>query len=174
MQKLAIIGNGGGGKSTAALRISEALSIPLYSVDQIQWLPGWERNDPARVAEWQANILSSDSWIIDGWGSWELIEARFAEADLVVLVDFPLETHLAWAAQREEESQMGPLPQEPPGCKYAEIPELMRETLERVDRDYLPRLRELVSGLGSKARILKSPKEIESWVASICSPNDVK
>jgi len=164
MRKLAIIGNGGGGKSTAALRLGAHFGVPVFSVDQVQFLPGWERNDPARVAEWHESILAREAWIIDGWGAWELIEVRLDAADEIVLVDFPLEVHLAWAKQRERESAAGALPQEPPGCRYADVPDLMRETLERVDRDFLPRLREMFLARSAKATVLRAPEELGVWL----------
>lgn len=160
--RLAIIGNGGGGKSTAARSFADRWDIPLYSVDSVQWKPGWQRADPEDVARWHRTILESHRWIIDGWGAWDLIAERFERADSIVLVDFPLETHLEWARKRAEQSAQGSLPQEPEGCRYADIPELMEETLRRVDRDFLPKVRLMVAEHGGL--VLKSPAELSSWL----------
>jgi adenylate kinase family enzyme len=81
MTRVAIIGNGGGGKSTLAKRMGAALGLPVYTVDDVQWQPGWARTPAAEVARRHAAWLQEPSWIIDGWGGWENIEFRFATAD---------------------------------------------------------------------------------------------
>lgn len=43
MRRVEIIGNGGGGKSTLAIRLSRDFDLPYHSVDPIQWQPGWVR-----------------------------------------------------------------------------------------------------------------------------------
>lgn len=43
MTRIAVIGNGGGGKTTMCRHLSHALNIPFYPIDQIQWKPGWQR-----------------------------------------------------------------------------------------------------------------------------------
>ncbi len=43
MTRVAVIGNGGGGKSTMCRQLSRALNIPCYTIDKIQWKPGWQR-----------------------------------------------------------------------------------------------------------------------------------
>lgn len=143
-RRIAVVGNGGGGKSTAARELSQRLKIPCHSVDQVQFEPGWVRADLEKVDRWHAEILQHESWIIDGWGSWELIEARLTACDTILLIDFPLETHLEWATKRSQLSRAGQQPDAPPGCNYHEIDELMDETLRRVDREFMPRLRNLV------------------------------
>jgi hypothetical protein len=45
--------------------------------------------------------LSLESWIIDGWGDFSLIEQRLAEADSVILIEHPLWRHCWWATKRE-------------------------------------------------------------------------
>jgi adenylate kinase family enzyme len=37
MKKVAIFGNAGGGKSTLAKQLSETTSLPLYSVDKVNY-----------------------------------------------------------------------------------------------------------------------------------------
>ena len=41
MQRIAIIGNAGGGKSVLARKLGELLNCPVYPFDDLQWQPGW-------------------------------------------------------------------------------------------------------------------------------------
>jgi hypothetical protein len=43
MRRVAIIGNGGGGISTLAIRLNHAFDMPYHPVDLIQRQPGWVR-----------------------------------------------------------------------------------------------------------------------------------
>jgi adenylate kinase family enzyme len=101
MRKIAIIGNAGGGKSTLGLRLSAALSIPLHTVDRIQWLPGWIAAPEADATERLDTIAGQDRWIIDGWGPWPSIERRFDAADTIIHVDLPLWMHFWLTAERQ-------------------------------------------------------------------------
>ena len=42
MQRVAIIGTGGAGKSTLARRMGERLGIEVIHLDHLFWQPGWE------------------------------------------------------------------------------------------------------------------------------------
>jgi shikimate kinase len=46
MQRIAVIGNAGGGKSTLCMQLSQALNIPVHMIDKIQWKPGWVSESP--------------------------------------------------------------------------------------------------------------------------------
>lgn len=55
---------------------------------------------------------------MDGWGSWEIIEQRFDEADTIVIVDFPIWVHYRWALQRQLLARLGLSQGWPPhGCR---------------------------------------------------------
>lgn len=90
MKRISVIGNAGGGKSTLCREISEAKNIPLFPVDRIQWKPGWKPAPADEVKQKHDQILQLDKWIIDGWGSFEIIETRFQASDTIIFVDLPL------------------------------------------------------------------------------------
>jgi hypothetical protein len=101
MQKLAVLGNSGGGKSTLSRKWSAALGLPYFSVDSVIW----SRETGAVPGEVVESIhsfwLAQPGWIIDGWGDFKLVSQRVAEADAVVLIEHPLWRHCWWAARRE-------------------------------------------------------------------------
>lgn len=101
MQKLAVLGNSGGGKSTLSRKLSTELGVPYFSVDSALWNPAEGKVPGEEVARRHTQWLSLESWIIDGWGDFSLIEQRLADADSVILIEHPLWRHCWWAAKRE-------------------------------------------------------------------------
>jgi len=167
--KIAIVGNGGGGKTTAGCRLSRELGIPLYSVDQVQFEPGWQRASDAAIEAWHAPVLSQENWILDGWGSWDLIDARFEACDTILFVDYPLEIHLALAQKRSEMHRQGQDVAAPPGCAYHEVDDLMEQTLRRVDSALVPILREKVAAMVLSKTVVKvtDPSAMEVALADL-------
>jgi hypothetical protein len=108
--------------------------------------------------------MAKPSWIVDGWGSFELLADRFRLADRILFFDYPLEVHLASARKREEESARGACAYEPPGCRYADIPDLMESTLRRVDAELLPQIREMLSPYPQKVGVLRDFSDIPEAV----------
>lgn len=100
MKKVAVFGNGGGGKSTLARRLAQATGLPLYPLDLIQYRVGGEKVPHDEFLQAHADLLARDAWIIDGYGctksSWE----RFSAADTLVYIDLPLSTHYRWVTKR--------------------------------------------------------------------------
>jgi adenylate kinase family enzyme len=101
MRRIAVIGNGGGGKSALARALGRRLGLPVREVDEVQWLAGWRRAPVDEVAQTLEGWAAEDSWIIDGFGPWPVIDRRMARADTIVYVDLPLRTHFWWAAKRQ-------------------------------------------------------------------------
>ncbi len=114
--RIALIGNGGGGKSTLARALAARYGHPLVHVDAVQFLPGWEVRPSADTTRRLAEVSAGPRWIIDGWGPWESILARFRRADCVVLVDFPLWRHYWWATKRQVRAYWRERAELPPDC----------------------------------------------------------
>jgi adenylate kinase family enzyme len=100
MEKVAVFGNAGGGKSTLSRRLADITGLPLYVLDKIQFQAG---GVPVPAEDFQAahqQILSAQQWIIDGFGSIETLWPRLAAADTLVYVDLPLPLHFSWVTKR--------------------------------------------------------------------------
>ena len=165
-RRIAIVGNAGGGKSLLARDLGRALDIPVHSIDDVQWGPGWTRESPDVVRQLHDAWLAHDAWIIDGWGDWDLLSRRFAASDLVVFVDFPLRVHEQWALRRQAEVTLGLRHDWPPrGCSAAEITGRLLELMRQVDRDMLPRLRAMLADNSVASRFvrLRNPREFRAW-----------
>ena len=157
MHRVAIIGNGGGGKSTLAIRLSRAFDLPYHPVDPIQWQPGWVHAPQEVIAAWHTAVLPQDRWIIDGWGSWDLICARFTAADTIILVDHPLRVHLWWAMKRQALSVVQVQPGGPPGCPLLPVTGRMLQVIWRVHRLYRPELLALIDAMEGSKQIIRYP-----------------
>jgi len=85
-QRIVIIGNSGGGKSTLATQLGDVFDVPVYHLDQLFWKPGWvesERDEfDARVLE----VTATDRWVIDG-NYTRTLQARIDRADLIIYIN---------------------------------------------------------------------------------------
>ncbi len=100
MQKVAVFGNTGGGKSTLSKRLSQITGLPLYILDKIQYQPGGIEVTQEDFKQIHQKILLTDRWIIDGFGCMETLWLRLNEADTLVFIDLPLYVHFWWVTKR--------------------------------------------------------------------------
>lgn len=144
MKRIAIIGNAGGGKSTLARRLSKALDIPHFEIDTFQWRADWTQAPAEEFAAQHDEILAGEAWILDGVAGWESVEKRLACADTIVFVDLPLWMHFWLAAERQFDWLQGDAADKPAGYPTPPPTRDLFETIWKVDRDWLPRLRALI------------------------------
>lgn len=85
MQRVAIVGPGGAGKSTFATALGDVAGLPVVHLDEHFWKPGWVETERERWHALQRELFAADRWIADGnyGGSFD---ARFARADTVIIV----------------------------------------------------------------------------------------
>jgi len=100
MKKVAVFGNAGGGKSTLSKRLSQITGLPLYVLDKIQYPSGNTEVPHEDYKHVHQEILATDRWIIDGFGSMETVWLRLDEADTLVFVDLPLYVHFWLVTKR--------------------------------------------------------------------------
>jgi adenylate kinase family enzyme len=86
MRRVLVIGSGGAGKSTVARRLGETLAIPVIHLDRLYWRPGWVEPDRKEWAKKVNELISQESWILDGNYS-ATLAARLAACDTVVFLD---------------------------------------------------------------------------------------
>ncbi len=88
MNRIAIIGSGGAGKSTLARTLGEILDLPVMHLDALHWRPGWVEPPKEEWAALQAEILARPKWIIDGNYN-PSMEPRLQAADTIIFLDLP-------------------------------------------------------------------------------------
>jgi adenylate kinase family enzyme len=88
VQRVLVIGSGGAGKSTLAVRLGERTGLPVVHLDRLYWRPGWV---PTPRDEWPrtvAALLARDRWVMDGnYGG--TLDQRLRACDTVVFLDLP-------------------------------------------------------------------------------------
>lgn len=142
--RLSVIGNAGGGKSTLSKRLAEAHNLKLYEIDSILWQKGWQLTPEEVYNSTHHEIITSESWAIDGLGRQDSIEARLMSSTHIVLIDFPLWQHYWLAAERQISWVRGEIKNTPGG--HDEMPPLQAlfKTISEVESNWMPEIRNLV------------------------------
>jgi adenylate kinase family enzyme len=173
MQRVMVIGNGGGGKTTLAYLVAEAYGLPLTEIDSIQFQPGWERTpDPELRAAIQA-AHAAERWLIDGFGPWDQIEERARLADTIIFVDHPIWVHFWWACERQIAAALGEQRLGgPSGCDLRDVTRQMFETIWRVHEHLRPKLVELAELHQATKTVvwIRSPEELDAYAGSLKQP----
>lgn len=88
MQRVAIIGSCGAGKSTLAQQLGRRFGLNVIHLDQVYWQPGWIEPDPQTWRQQVKTLVAEPTWIMDGnySGTFDL---RLPIADLIIFLDFP-------------------------------------------------------------------------------------
>lgn len=115
MKRVLVIGTGGAGKTTLARRLAECTGLPLIHLDSLYWRAGWEPTPPDEWRAKVAQLISGDSWIIDGnYGG--TLDMRLEACDTVVFLDIPRVVCL-WRVVKRRLRHFGRVrPELPPGC----------------------------------------------------------
>lgn len=87
--KICILGPSGAGKSTISKSLSDTLGIPNYEFDEVYWDlsgPVFSRNTRDVMVQKIKEILSEESWIVDGAYDQRMIKI-LNECDLILKVE---------------------------------------------------------------------------------------
>jgi adenylate kinase family enzyme len=100
MKKIAVFGKPGGGKSTLSRRLSAETGITVYALDLIEYKANGERVSTEEYSEKHADLISAESWIIEGLGTLGSFWSRIDAADTLIYVDLPYSIHYWWVTKR--------------------------------------------------------------------------
>ncbi len=92
MKKIAVFGKPANGKSTLSKKLASATGIKLYALDSILYKPNGEEINRACYEQTHENILSSEAWIIEGFGPMNSLHSfnrRLEEADTLIYIELP-------------------------------------------------------------------------------------
>lgn len=170
MSRVAIIGNAGGGKTTLAIKLGKALRISVYPIDKIQWKPNWQRTSLAELKKKHDEILTTGKWIIDGWGSWDLIAERFKASDTIIFVDFPIHIHYWWSFKRQIKSIIVPRSDLPENCPMLPKTWELIRVMRLIHRQMRPQLKNMIASFseGRQIIVIRSPKELRRFEQQYC------
>jgi adenylate kinase family enzyme len=145
VERIAVIGNSGGGKSTLSRRLSQQFDLPCIEVDAFLWQPGWVLNSTEAYEDQHQRIIANDRWILDGLGRLETIADRLARATNIVLIDMPLWMHFWLAAERQIAWATGSIDNPPAGAAKIPPTETLFHTIWDIDQNWMPDIRRLVT-----------------------------
>jgi adenylate kinase family enzyme len=99
MDRIAIIGCGGSGKTVLARRLAEHLGLAVTNLDAVYYDDQWNPTPAEKFAETQRELVAADRWLIEGNYA-STLPIRLARADTVIFLDLPALTCLYGIAQR--------------------------------------------------------------------------
>ena len=92
MKKVAVFGKPANGKSTLSKKLASATGIKLYALDSILYNSNGQEIDRQSYEEAHENILSTEAWIIEGFGPMNSLNSfnrRLEKADTLIYIDLP-------------------------------------------------------------------------------------
>lgn len=89
MQRIAIIGISGSGKTTFAYALQRATGLPLHHADQLFWRGQWQPVPQHEYLDAHSSLVSQGRWIIEGYVD-SALSLRLRRADLIVYLDPPV------------------------------------------------------------------------------------
>jgi len=89
MKRIAVFGKPGSGKSVLSKKLALSTGISLHQLDSIVYHKNGDFVDRKTVDAAHNNILSSESWIIDGIGPMDLFYRRLHAADSLIYIELP-------------------------------------------------------------------------------------
>jgi adenylate kinase family enzyme len=95
VKRLAIVKSASGsGATTVGREIASRLDIPFHELDALFWQPDWTEPDPDEFRERVAEVVATDSWVIDGSYQGWIGQLVLGSADVVVWLDPPMRVWL--------------------------------------------------------------------------------
>ncbi len=88
INKVAIIGCGGSGKTTLANKLGPILNLPVYHLDKLYWKSNWQEPIYEEYKPLHDALCLKDRWIIDGTQT-RFMQTRLESADIIIFLDFP-------------------------------------------------------------------------------------
>jgi adenylate kinase family enzyme len=172
MQRISVIGNAAGGKSTVARALSETLALPWHEID---------RHIPIDVAVWgpaeheaflayHAGLLAGAAWVIDGIGPLRRLDDLFGRADAIVHIDLPIEQHVARAIARFEAQRTERIGTGEPGAPPPQSFEQLFRNIWGHHESIRPRVQKAIEAQAGRKPIfnLTSQAEIDGFLAGHC------
>lgn len=161
IQKIAIIGGPGTGKSTLAKNLGKEMKLPVYHIDGIHHLKNWEIRPTQERDAIILEKIKEPKWIIDGTYK-ATLEERVINADLVIFLDYSTIAKLKGILSRYFKNKGQEKP-EIPGCKekmdweFIQLTMKWNKTKRKIVKDILDRYKD------KKILIFKNRRSLNKW-----------
>lgn len=165
MDRIAIIGCGGSGKSTAARQLARILDMPAVHLDALYYSECWTPLRGSEFAARQAELVTANRWVIEGNYA-STLPIRLAAADTVIFLDLPAATCLWGIARRRWRYRGG---QHRADGVFDRITWSFIRYILGYRRMMRPRVRSLLQKHGPHVRLitLTSRRQVNGFIAGI-------
>ncbi|MQY31107.1 P-loop NTPase family protein [Nocardia aurantia] len=150
MDRIAILGCGGSGKTYLANRIAALLDLPLTHLDAVYYDLQWKPLPQNDFAQRQHELVAPQRWLIEGNHAGTL-PIRLQAADTVIFLDLPATTCLTGILQRRLRYRGG---QHTEAGVYDRITWNFFRYIWGYRHTMRPRVRELIAEHGTHARLI--------------------
>jgi adenylate kinase family enzyme len=170
--RISVVGGSCSGKTTLSRRLSERLDVPHIELDALHHDPKWQEAPADLLQQRVRDALAQapDGWVVDGNYHSKIGRLVLDEADLVVFLDPPFVTALRRSLWRTLSRSL----------MRRELWNGNRETFRNafskysivlwVIRTHRPMRNKMAERLaGDEVVHLRSPREVERWLASVSS-----
>ena len=161
IQKIAIIGGPGTGKSTLAKNLGKEMKLPVYHIDGIHHLKNWEIRPTQERDAIVSEKVKEPKWVIDGTYK-ATLEERVINADLIIFLDYSTIAKLKGILSRYFKNKGQEKP-EIPGCKekmeweFIQLTMKWNKTKRKIVKDILDRYKD------KKILIFKNRRSLNKW-----------
>lgn len=164
MDRIAIIGCGGSGKTRLARALGQALGITPVHLDTLYYDHHWNPLPHEHFAALQHHLVAHPRWIIDGNYA-ATLPIRLRAADTVIFLDLPARSCLAGIARRRIRHGGG---QHYTTGRYDRITPGFIRYVTRYRRHMAPRVRSLITEHATEAEliVLRSRRAARHYLAS--------
>lgn len=165
MDRVAVIGNGGSGKTHLSRRLAARLDLPLTHLDAEYYDRDWRPAPPHEFAARQRQLVARPRWLIEGNHA-STLPIRLQAADTLIVLDLPAATCLAGILQRRLRHGGGQHPQD--GVFDRISPGFVRYVCT-YRRRMRPRLRQLIADHGQHLDVivLTSRRDARRWLGTV-------
>jgi adenylate kinase family enzyme len=163
MERVAVIGSPGSGKTTFSKALSERTHVDVTHLDHVYWRPGWVETPVEHWRELHGALIEAETWIIDG-AYISTLAARLARADTVIVFDVGRLRCLARALRRTLRNY-GRVVQAP-GCPERFDAEFLRY-IWIFPREIQPKIEDELSRFASSLTVvrLRTNDEVRHYLA---------
>lgn len=133
-------------------------------IDSIQFLPGMKIRPHAETKQAIENVTQQEKWLIDGFGPLEILEKRFALADVIVMIDLPLWRHYWWCSKRQISNLWTRREELPPDCSEVSWSHTLKQykTLKQIHTKMRPELLRILNRPSNKNKTI-FVRTLQDW-----------
>lgn len=168
MDRIAIVGCGGSGKSHLARELGALLSITPVHLDGLYYDRDWKPLDQERFAALQRDLVRESRWVIDGNYASSL-PIRLEAADTIIFLDLPAWACLWGIAQRRLRHGGG---QHDTIGVYDRITGSFVRYIATYRRQMAPCVRQLVTSHAPHAQVivLRNRRAVRRYLTDVAAP----